>query len=87
MTRIPLHNGPTQLRVRPVFAQHQIQPRVQFPRHCHFGESAIFARRQAMVDRGNVDSVSGVSRFGEFRQCGSRILGHYLMAVGHPSAL
>jgi len=52
---------PAQLRVRPVFAQHQIQPRGQFPRHCHVGESAMFARRQAMVDRGNVVITSSES--------------------------
>jgi len=84
MTRVPLHNGPAQLRVRPVFAQHQIQPRGQFPRHCHLGESAMFARRQAMVDRGNVvitSSESGSTRRISEQKLGMNPIHRRLMAI------
>ena len=41
MTRAHLHNGLTELRVRPVFTQHQVQPRGQFSGHGHLGDAAI----------------------------------------------
>src|SRR5712671_853694 len=50
MTRAHLHDGLTQLRVRPVFAQHQVQPRGQLPGHRHLGDTAILAHRQAAIE-------------------------------------
>jgi hypothetical protein len=49
MTRAHLHDGLTQLRVRPVFAQHQVQPRGQLPGHGHFGDAAIPAFFSAVL--------------------------------------
>jgi len=50
MTRAHRHHRPAQLRVRPVLAQYQVQPRGQLARHRHFGQRAMFARRQATIE-------------------------------------
>ena len=50
MTRAHLHDGLTQLRVRPVFAQHQVQARGQLSGHGHLGDAAILAPRQAAIE-------------------------------------
>lgn len=65
MTRAHLHNGLTELRVRPVFAQHQVQPRGQFSGHGHLGDAAILARRQATIEafQLRIQPRRGLSRF------------------------
>ena len=50
MTRARLHDRPAQLRVRPVLAQHQVQPHRQFACHRRFGQSAMFAHGQATIE-------------------------------------
>src|SRR5206468_7882475 len=50
MTRAHLHDGLTQLRIRPLFPQHQVQARGQLPGHGHLGDAAMFTHRQAAVE-------------------------------------
>jgi hypothetical protein len=65
MTRARLHDRPAQLRVRPVFAQHQVQPHCQPVRHRHFGQGAMFAHRQATIEAAQLRIVArrGLTRF------------------------
>ena len=67
MTRARLHNGLAQLRVIPVLAQHQIQPRSQLARHRHLGQCAMLAHRQATIKAAQL-SVIARRRLSRFHQ-------------------
>src|SRR6266581_2875378 len=58
MTRAHLHNGLAQLRVIPVLAQHQIQPRGQLARHRYFRQPAMLAHRQATIKAAQLGIVT-----------------------------
>src|SRR6266550_791573 len=65
MTRAHLHNGLAQLRVIPVLAQHQIQPRGQLARHRYFRQPAMLAHRQPTIKTAQLGIVARrrLSRF------------------------